>query len=124
MSQSVATDATLRHTMIALIVVAVAASYLGSLNGPFVFEYVTANHTKTTVRHPGEVGRLLCAPGGQKQERFAGRPLLNLTLALNFCTRGNAGVGVPPAQRTYPSFRGVGAFWDRSTDGREVAGYY
>jgi hypothetical protein len=83
MTQSDLSGVILTRSMIALIIVAIVASYLGSLNGPFVFDDVPAIVTNPTLRHPGEIGRLLVPPG-EESGTLAGRPLLNLSLALNF----------------------------------------
>jgi len=77
----------LHRWVMAGIVFAVAAAYWSSLNGAFVFDDGPGIVDNPTLRHPGEIGRLL-APPGEQAGTVGGRPLLNLSLALNFARGG------------------------------------
>lgn len=76
----------------ALLACAVAAAYLSSLTGAFVFDDEPAILTNPTLRHPADVGRLLLPPGDQAGT-VGGRPVLNASLALNYAWGGTDPVG-------------------------------
>ena len=72
---------------ILLLAVVVVGVYLGSLDGAFVFDDIPAILDNPTIRHPGDVAGLL-APPGDEAGTVGGRPVLNLTLALNYAFGG------------------------------------
>lgn len=74
------------------LVLAVAAAYLTGLQGAFVFDDEPAILSNPTLRHPGDVGRLLLPPGEQAGT-VGGRPLLNASLALNYAMGGTKPIG-------------------------------
>jgi protein O-mannosyl-transferase len=70
-----------------LLVLAVLLVYAGSLNGPFVFDDVPAILENPTLRHPTDLASVLI-PSGAEAGTVGGRPVLNLSLALNFAAGG------------------------------------
>lgn len=73
----------------ALLVLSVVLVYAGSLGGPFVFDDVPAIQENPTLRHPADIGRVLTPPGDEAGT-VGGRPILNLSLALNYAWGGTA----------------------------------
>ncbi len=73
------------HTLIALalIVFALLAAYANSLGGPFVFDDVEAIVENPTIRRLADPGAVLSPPFADGQT-VGGRPLVNVTLALNY----------------------------------------
>ena len=71
----------------ALIVVAVFAVYSGSFDGPFVFDDTPSILSNPTILHLGRLQQVFNPPsaGGVT---VGGRPLLNLSLALNYAISG------------------------------------
>ena len=72
-----------------LIAVAAAAAYHGSFSGPFVFDDIDAVIRNPTIRHLWPPGPVLSPPA---DSTVGGRPLLNLSLAVNYAL-GGLGVG-------------------------------
>jgi tetratricopeptide (TPR) repeat protein len=72
---------------IVLLVLAVILVYRGSLDGAFVFDDVPAILENPTLRHPGDLVGVLAPPGDQAGT-VGGRPVLNLSLALNYAFSG------------------------------------
>jgi len=72
---------------VVLLVLAVVVAYLGSLNGAFVFDDVPAILENPTLRHPGDWAGVLAPPGDQAGT-VGGRPVLNLSLAVNYAISG------------------------------------
>jgi Flp pilus assembly protein TadD len=72
-----------------LIVAAICAAYANSLTGPFVFDDGPAIVDNPTLRTLWPISRVLHPPGGLTVE---GRPVVNLTLALNYAW-GKTAVG-------------------------------
>lgn len=73
-----------------LIVAAVACAYVDGLNGPFIFDddaSIPYNHALTQL---GPLAKLVMGPD---QTTVAGRPVVNLTLAMNFLVGGLNVVG-------------------------------
>jgi Flp pilus assembly protein TadD len=68
----------------ALLVLEVLAVYSNSLNGPFVFDDVPSIVENESIR---QLGTALTPPGGVG-ETVAGRPVLNLSFALNYAAGG------------------------------------
>jgi tetratricopeptide (TPR) repeat protein len=68
----------------ALIALAAAAAYAGSLNGPFVMDDVPSIASNQTLRH---LGTALFPPVASTE---GGRPVLNLSLAANYALSGNS----------------------------------
>ena len=64
-----------------LIAIAGIASYRNSLHGPFVLDDVFAISNNQTIRSLSPLGRVLSPP---ERSPVAGRPLVNLSLALNY----------------------------------------
>jgi tetratricopeptide (TPR) repeat protein len=69
-----------------LIIVAVAAVYANSLSAPFVFDDQFAIAENPTIRHLSHLGAVLSPPA--YAAGAAGRPLVNLTLAINYALGG------------------------------------
>ena len=69
-----------------LIVAAVIAAYGNSLAGPFIYDDVKAIVENPTIRRLWPLGPVLSPPG--EGQTVSGRPLLNLTLALNYALSG------------------------------------
>jgi Flp pilus assembly protein TadD len=69
----------------ALLVVAAAAAYANALSGPFVFDDVGAIVENPHVRRLWPLSEALSAP---PQATVAGRPLVSLSLALNYAVGG------------------------------------
>src|SRR5208283_3632174 len=67
----------------ALIALAAAAAYAGSLSGPFVMDDVPSIASNQTLRH---LGTALFPPVASTE---GGRPVLNLSLAANYALSGN-----------------------------------
>jgi tetratricopeptide (TPR) repeat protein len=65
-----------------LIVLATLAAYGNSFAGPFVFDDESSITSNVTIRQLWPIGRPLCPPN--HGETVSGRPLLNLSLAINF----------------------------------------
>ena len=74
-----------------LIVLAVAAAYANSLSGPFVFDDLPAIVDNPTIRHLDQLGAVLHPPADGST--VTGRPLLNLSFALNSAWGGTNPVG-------------------------------
>jgi protein O-mannosyl-transferase len=66
------------------IIAAAAVGYLNSFHGPFVFDDVESITTNPTIRH---LGTALTPPPGSGMT-VGGRPVVNLTLALNYAAGG------------------------------------
>ncbi len=75
----------------AVIVLVGLLCYLNSLGGAFVFDDASSIVTNPTIRHLGAIGEVLATPATQVTAQ--GRPLLNLSLALNYALGGTAVVG-------------------------------
>ena len=71
----------------ALLILAVLVVYRNSLGGVFVFDDVSAILENPTLRPPIHWGNVLFAPGDEAGT-VGGRPLVNLTLALNYAFGG------------------------------------
>ena len=73
-----------RITLLAagLIVLATSATYCNSFTGPFVFDDLSSISSNTTIRQLWPLWLPLCPPN--RGETVSGRPLLNLTLAIDF----------------------------------------
>jgi hypothetical protein len=71
----------------ALIVAALVAAYANSFRGPFVFDDVEAIVENETIRSLAAPGAVLSPPFADGQT-VGGRPLVNLTLALNYAAGG------------------------------------
>jgi tetratricopeptide (TPR) repeat protein len=69
-----------------LLALAVAAAYANTFRVPFLMDDFFSIQNNESIRHLGQIGRLL------RPEGFlvANRPLLNLTFALNYAWSGNA----------------------------------
>lgn len=70
----------------ALIVLAAIAVYAGSLRGPFVFDDPASIVDNPTIRDLRRLGTVLSPPGGMLA--VEGRPVVNLTLAVNWALGG------------------------------------
>ena len=68
---------------VALIFVALLAAYANSFGGPFVFDDVEAIVGFSTIRNLAAPGAVLAPPFAEGQT-VGGRPLVNVTLALNY----------------------------------------
>lgn len=72
----------------ALIVVAGALAYANSLHGPFVFDDPSSIVQNPTIRDWSHLGRMLATP--HAAVTVQGRPVLNLSLALNYALGGTS----------------------------------
>ncbi len=70
----------------ALIVAAALAAYHNSFSGPFVFDDGPSITENPTIRHLGNLGEVLNPPSGGYT--VSGRPIVNLTLAVNYALGG------------------------------------
>jgi len=71
---------------VALIVLAALAAYANSLSGEFVFDDFLSIPYNPSIRHLRSFGQVLSPPGGGVT--VTGRPLLNLSLAINYALSG------------------------------------
>ena len=62
-------------------------AYGGSFSGPFFFDDLAAIVENPTIRHLGSLGQVLSPPATEGSSA-AGRPLINLSLALNYAWGG------------------------------------
>jgi hypothetical protein len=69
-----------------LLVFAGLAAYANSFSGPFVFDDGGSIVDNPTIRHLAQLGSVLRPPAGGLT--VSGRPVLNLTLALNYAVGG------------------------------------
>src|SRR5476651_616247 len=74
-----------------LIVLAALAAYHNSFGGPFTFDDAGSIQENRTIRHLWPLGPVLSPPSSLGQT-VGGRPVLNLSLALNYAVSGT-GVG-------------------------------
>ena len=72
---------------VGLIVLATAAVYHNSLTGPFILDDLLSITENSTIRQLWPIWKPLCPPY-KATETVGGRPLLNLTLALNYAMSG------------------------------------
>jgi tetratricopeptide (TPR) repeat protein len=70
-----------------LIVGAILAVYAHSLSGPFVLDDITSIRDSPSIRHLWPIGNALWPPSGQGLTTN-GRPLVNLSFALNYAAGG------------------------------------
>ena len=70
---------------IGLIVVAGVLTYANSIAGPFIFDDLTAIRQNDTIRHVWPISRTLSPP---RETPVAGRPVVNLSLAINYAIGG------------------------------------
>lgn len=75
----------------ALVVAVGAAAYWNSLHNGFVFDDFPAILDNPTIRHVTSLGRVFSPPGGGSPVK--GRPLVNLSLALNYALGGTSVFG-------------------------------
>jgi tetratricopeptide (TPR) repeat protein len=73
-----------------LVVAAGLAAYANSFHGPFIFDDIQSIKENTTIADLRQIGRVLSPP---LFSTTAGRPLLNLTLAINYAIGGQDVVG-------------------------------
>lgn len=69
-----------------LLALAIAAAYANSLSGPFVYDDLPSITHNSTIRQLWPLTEVLQPPGGGAT--VSGRPLLNLSFALNYATSG------------------------------------
>jgi tetratricopeptide (TPR) repeat protein len=76
-----------------IIVLATLAAYHNSLSGPFIFDDVPGIQENATIRHLRPIWRALTPPHEISRDSglpVAGRPLVNLSLAVNYAAGGLA----------------------------------
>src|SRR5688572_32949903 len=73
----------------ATLVAAIVAAYLNSLGGPFVFDDLLAITENPTIRRLWPLTDVLFPPRGEGLS-VEGRPVLNLTLAINYAIGGTS----------------------------------
>jgi len=76
----------------AILVGAAIAAYGGSFSGPFVFDDLDSIVANPTIRHLWPLGRVLAPPSAAGQT-VGGRPLLNLSFAINYAFAGTRVAG-------------------------------
>ena len=74
-----------------LIVLAVLAAYLNSFSGPFIFDDLDSIVKNPTIRDLAQPAQVLFPPPGALT--VSGRPLLNLSLAINYALGGTSVFG-------------------------------
>lgn len=74
-----------RSWQVALILLAGLIAYAGSLSGPFIFDDLATVVQNPSIRDPGDMVAVFSPPA---QTPVAGRPLVNLSLALNYAEGG------------------------------------
>ena len=72
---------------VACLVAAILAAYHNSFSGPFVFDDSAAIVGNPTIRHLSALGEVL-SPPRESGQTVGGRPLVNLSLALNYALGG------------------------------------
>src|SRR5476651_2161521 len=73
----------------ALLAVAAISIYVRTLPDPFFFDDIASIVTNPTIRHIGDLGAVLTPPSSQYYAiGVSGRPLVNLTLAVNYAAGG------------------------------------
>ena len=72
---------------VALLVVAVSATYANSLHGPFLFDDIPSIVENQSIRHLGSAQVLAASPDAITT---TGRPMVNLSLAINYAIGGLA----------------------------------
>ncbi len=70
-----------------ILVLATLAAYANSFSGKFVFDDTAAILTNRTIRQLWPLGPVLAPPGAAGQT-VGGRPLVNLSLALDYAVSG------------------------------------
>src|SRR5688572_22685515 len=93
---------------LALIVVAALAAYHNSFNGPFVFDDASSIVTNPTIRRLWPLSETLAGPTTNVTAQ--GRPLLNLSLALNHAISGTEVRGYHALNFLIHSFAGLTLF--------------
>jgi tetratricopeptide (TPR) repeat protein len=73
---------------VGLIVVAIIIAYHNSLQGPFIFDDASSIVTNPTIQRLAALGDVLSGP--QSNVTAQGRPLLNLSLAINYALHGTS----------------------------------
>jgi Flp pilus assembly protein TadD len=89
-SQAVAPRAKDRRVVLAVaavLVLATAAAYHDSFSGPFVFDDDSCISENPSIQHLSELGAVL-SPPGDSGITVSGRPVLNLSLAINYALGG------------------------------------
>ncbi|HVT82589.1 MAG TPA: tetratricopeptide repeat protein [Phycisphaerae bacterium] len=71
----------------AILVLAVLAAYARTFTAPFIFDDVPAITQNTTIRHLTD-WRAVLLPGSMQGAGTAGRPLINLSFAVNYAVSG------------------------------------
>ena len=69
-----------------ILVLAGLAAYWGAGSAPFIFDDLSSIRANASIRHLGDIARVLRPPAGG--ETVTGRPVLNLSLALNHAAGG------------------------------------
>ncbi len=77
--------------VVAILLLATAVAYRDSFNGPFIFDDDPCIADNPTIRHLGAIGAVLSPPGGGIT--VTGRPVLNLSLAINYALGGTQARG-------------------------------
>ncbi len=70
-----------------MLALAVVAAYVTSFRGAWVFDDLMAISENPTIRYPAQLDRVLLLPGDEAGT-VGGRPVVNLTLALNYTAGG------------------------------------
>jgi tetratricopeptide (TPR) repeat protein len=73
-----------------VIVLAALAAYHNSFSGPFIYDDIGSITQNSTIHHLWPIGKVLSPPSDQPGQTVGGRPLLNLSLALNYALSGDA----------------------------------
>jgi len=70
----------------AVLIIAALGAYWNSFKGPFLLDDQWATSQNASIQRLGQIGEVLMPPGGIN----AGRPMLNLTFALNYALGGTS----------------------------------
>jgi protein O-mannosyl-transferase len=93
----------------ALLAAAALAAYSGSFSGPFVFDDLDSIVANPTIRHLWPLSRVLSPPFAAGQT-VGGRPLLNLSFALNYACGGTRVFGYHAANLLIHFLAGLALF--------------
>ncbi len=73
----------------AVLAAAALAAYIGTLSAPFLFDDLPAIRDNASIRHLGDIVSVLSPPSsGREVSSATGRPIINLSLAVNYALGG------------------------------------
>jgi protein O-mannosyl-transferase len=89
-------------------VLAGLAAYWGIYSSPFIFDDASSIQANASIRHLGEIGKVLRPPAGG--ETVTGRPIVNLSLAVNYAIGGLSPRGYHALNLTIHLLAGLALF--------------